>query len=134
MADDNPAGLFPLIAELDEIRADIELASELPMTADPRRVVDRHAPRLLAAVERLLELHRPGRSTILGDLCARHANHRFFSITRTEADAVRDCPDCVATVYSSCAGCGSHMSMDACPVVLIITRELTGKEAGDELG
>ena len=55
MPDADPFCLFSLADELDEIRAGIELASELPMTADPRRVVDRHAPRLLAAVEAVLE-------------------------------------------------------------------------------
>ena len=120
-----------LTAELDHIRACIELASELPMTADPRRVVDMHAPRLLAAVEAVLKPHQSGPVTILGSLCKRHENHRFFSVTRTEADAVRACPDCPATVWTSCAGCGPQVSADACLVREAITAALAGKEAGD---
>jgi hypothetical protein len=86
-------------------------------------------PLLIAAIEKVLDLHQSGCVTILGALCKRHENHRHFSITSIEADDVRACPDCVARVYVSCAGCGQHMSADACPVRLIITRELTGKEA-----
>jgi hypothetical protein len=43
---------------LDHYRAGIELASELPMTADPRRVVTLYAPRLIAALEVALGQHR----------------------------------------------------------------------------
>jgi hypothetical protein len=82
-------------------------------------------PRLLAALDAVLKLHQPGRVTILGALCKRHENHRHFSITRTEADDVRACPDCVARVYISCAGCGPQVSVDACPVRAAITAELT---------
>lgn len=46
-----------LLDELDHYRASVELASELPMTADPRRVVTLHAPRLLAALDGVLKLH-----------------------------------------------------------------------------
>jgi hypothetical protein len=67
-----------LAAELDEIRGDIDLASELPMTADPRRVVDLHAPLLLAAVEAVLELHRPlDRGT--GTQCQGCATHVTYT-------------------------------------------------------
>lgn len=88
-------------------------------------------PLLLGVVEAVLKWHQPGRVAILGSLCERHESHRHFSITRTEADGVRACPDCAATVYASCTGCGPGVSVDACPYRLAITRELTGKEAGD---
>ena len=89
-------------------------------------------PRLLAAVERVLELHQPGRVKVFGYTCKRHENHRFFSITRTEADDVRACRDCTATVYSSCTGCGPQVSVDACPVREAVTTALTGdSETGD---
>ena len=42
--------------ELDHIRVSRELASELPMTADPRRSIDLHMPRLLAALDEVLKL------------------------------------------------------------------------------
>jgi hypothetical protein len=42
---------------LDHYKAGIELAAELPMTADPRRVVTLYAPRLVAAVEAATRLH-----------------------------------------------------------------------------
>jgi hypothetical protein len=79
---------------------------------------------LLAAAEAVLKLHGPGRVTILGALCKRHENYRFFSITSTEADAVRACRDCAVTVYSSCTGCGPQMDVDACPTRAAITAAL----------
>jgi hypothetical protein len=87
---------------------------------------------LLAAVEAALKLHQPGCVTILGALCKRHRSHRFFSITSTEADDVRSCPDCAATVYNSCTGCGPQVSVDSCPTRNGITAALAGKEADDD--
>ena len=86
-------------------------------------------PRLLAAVFDLLKQHRPGPVTILGSLCERHANHRYFSIDACEAVDVQACTDCEATVYRSCTGCGHPVPVDSCPIRKTITRELTGKEA-----
>lgn len=88
-------------------------------------------PLLLGAVIAVLEDHRPGRIAILGRLCRHHENHRYFSITSTEADGVRACPDCTATVYSACTGCGQQVSADACPVRSAIGRELAGKDSSD---
>jgi hypothetical protein len=51
---------------LDHYRAGIELASELPMTADPRRVVTLYAPRLVAALEVALAQHRRSSSPAWG--------------------------------------------------------------------
>lgn len=53
MADD------PLPAELAAIRDDVAMASLGPMPTAPRRVVKRHAPRLLAALEAALRHHQP---------------------------------------------------------------------------
>lgn len=89
-------------------------------------------PLLLGAVIAVLEDHQPGRIVIYGSLCRRHENHRYFSITSTEADGVRACPDCTATVYASCTGCGPQVSADACPVRSAIGRELAGKDSSDE--
>jgi hypothetical protein len=88
-------------------------------------------PRLLAALDAVLKPHQPGRITLYGSLCEHHENHRYFSIDRTEADHVRACPDCSATVYISCAGCGPAVSMDQCPVRSLTTAALTGEE-GDQ--
>jgi hypothetical protein len=105
-------------AELDQIKA--ELRTSGAGYADEARLV--------AAVEKVLEPHRPGRVTILGALCGRHENHRHFSITRTEAEGIRSCPDCKATVYTSCAGCGPQVSAEECRVRAAITAELTKGE------
>ena len=85
-------------------------------------------PRLVAALEAVLKLHQPGRVMILGALCKRHESHRHFSITSTEADSVRACQDCTATVYRSCTGCGPQVSVDACPNRAAITAALIAKE------
>ena len=74
------------------------------------------APSLLAAIEAVLKLHQPGPVTIIGTLCKRHSNHRYFSITSTEAEDVRACQDCEAMVYRSCSGCGHPAPVDMCPV------------------
>lgn len=81
------------------------------------------------ALEALAKPHQPGRNVVLGDVCRRHENHPYFSITALEAADVRACPDCTATVYVSCAGCGPQVSLDACPVRQAIARELTREEA-----
>ena len=89
-------------------------------------------PRLLAAVERVLELHQPGRIKVFGYTCKSHEQHRFFSITSTEAGDVRACGQCTATVYNACTGCGPRVSVDACPVREAVTTALTGdSETGD---
>jgi hypothetical protein len=80
---------------------------------------------LLGAVEAVLKPHQPGRVTIFGHLCKLHKAHRDFSITAREADDVRACPDCTATVYASCAGCGPQVSVNACRAREAIARELT---------
>jgi hypothetical protein len=107
-----------------DLRLEQELA-DAEFIAESRTAI----PRLLAAVEAALKLHGPGCVTILGALCKRHENHRFFSITATEADDVRACRDCEATVYTSCAGCGTGASVEACPTRAAITTALAGEEA-----
>lgn len=88
-------------------------------------------PRLLAAVEAVLAQHQPGRVLITGALCPQHENHRYFSITGTEAASVRDCPDCAAAVWTSCAGCGPQMPLDSCPARTAISAALLGEEKAD---
>jgi hypothetical protein len=48
-----------LSAELAAVRDDVAMASTGPMPTAPRRVVKRHAPRLLAALEAAGRHHRP---------------------------------------------------------------------------
>jgi hypothetical protein len=90
---------------------------------------EQDVPRLLAAVEAVLAPHQPGRIVVFGSLCSRHEAHRYFSITAVEAASVRDCPECTATVYPSCTGCGPQVSAERCPIRHAITRALTGEEA-----
>ena len=94
------------------------------------RIREQHIPALLAMVEAVLAQHQPGRVVILGGLCARHESHRHFSITGTEAADVTACPDCTASVYDSCTGCGLPVPMDSCPTRAAITRELPGGDSG----
>ena len=95
--------LFSIDDELSEIRAGIELASELPMTADPRRVVDRYAPRLLAAVEAVMDLHLSSRTI----------------------DGTDVCPRCGWVA-------GKTVPADECELREAITAALTGEEPRDE--
>lgn len=88
-------------------------------------------PRLLKALNAVLAQHQPGRVLITGALCPRHENHRHFSITGTEAASVRDCPDCAAAVWTSCAGCGPQMPLDSCPARTAISAALLGGENAD---
>lgn len=81
-------------------------------------------PHLLAAVEAVLKPHQRGPIVILGALCPRHENHRYFSITAVEAADVIACPECTATVRDSCAYCGPQVPREACPVRAAISRAL----------
>ena len=126
MTDTQPEALAAFLAGAEY---HIRYAGEIPEGASEslRSTAGFYAPRLFAAVQKALAQHRPGRLVILGALCSRHENHRHFSITSTEAADVTACPDCPATVYDSCAGCGPHVSLDSCPVRTALTRELLGE-------
>jgi hypothetical protein len=136
MADDLLAATLAGIRERAEAAADFPLA-EIAEWKGPDSIGGWIAasaldvPRLLKAVDAALKLHQPGRIAVPGSLCKRHESHRFFSITSTEADGVRACRGCTATVYSSCTGCGLHVSADACPARCAITAELTRGEVAD---
>ena len=117
-----------LVTERDEL-----VSSAATFAVDVRvfnaaqdRLAER-TPALLAAVEAVLAHHQPGRVLITGALCPRHENHRRFSITGTEAASVRDCPDCAAAVWTSCAGCGPQMPLDSCPARTAISAALLGE-------
>ena len=98
-----------------------------------RAAVDRGAVKLasvrslLKAVEAVLKPHQRGPVVILGALCPRHENHRYFSITAVEAADVIACPECTATVRDSCAYCGPQVPWDACPVRTAVSRALLGE-------
>ena len=79
-------------------------------------------------LDAVLDQHRPGRIAILGSLCGSHESHRFFSITHIEAADVAACPDCTATVFDSCAGCGTSVRLDQCPARAAISRALLGED------
>lgn len=109
-----------LLAGIKERRA--SRAEHAPGMGAPAADFDR----LVKAVEAVLAQHQPGRVAIIGVVCKRHEAHRNFSIDAREAADVRACPDCMATVYASCTGCATGVSVDACPVRGAITRALTG--------
>jgi hypothetical protein len=121
-----------MTAPLIEIREDVLLAAAAvgnPRLAPSGRreaaaELAHWAPRLLAAVEAVLELHQPGLFVPLGGLCKDHEVYRHFSITSDEADRARACPDCTATVHLSCT-CGSD-SFDRCAHRHAITSALAG--------
>lgn len=88
------------------------------------------APWLLAAVEAALAIHQPGRYVLLGHLCARHENHRLFSITSTEVVDVSACSRCTAGVLRPCTGCGGYTPFEQCPTRQAIGRGLLHQPAG----
>jgi hypothetical protein len=77
------------------------------------RFTSRDAARLVAAVEAVLDMHRPGHIKLLGSVCQDHEAFPHFSITSTEADRVRACTACAATVCVTCT-CG-YVEFDRCP-------------------
>jgi hypothetical protein len=117
----------PARAYIAEVREDLRSGySEKAVD----RIREQHLPALLAMVEAVLAQHQPGRIAVLGALCPRHKDHRYFSITSLEAAGVTACPDCTATVYDSCAGCGMPVPIDSCPTRTAISRELPGEVPG----
>jgi len=133
-----------LTSALKEIRGRIALVNSpavepVPVPGDDAgnarlRLWLEDAPRLLALTDAVLDLHKPGRVTIVGALCPEHENHRFFSITRTEAADVAACPDCAGAVYETCAGCGTSARLDRCPIREAVSRALgVGQISSGEL-
>ena len=91
-------------------------------------------PRLLVAVERVLELHaRQDKPVRSWDLDLRCAAHDWTRNTIRSFDAVRDCPDCRYSEYYACSHCRCPDDAWPCPTVRAITAALTGQEAGDGL-
>ena len=122
-----------LAAYLEEVRIRARLAAPGMFKSSALESAG-DVPRLLAAIEGVLDLHQRGRSVILGALCPRHKSHRYFSITRTEAADVVACQACEATVYDSCTGCGPQMwqmSLGSCPARTAISAALLGEEESD---
>jgi hypothetical protein len=102
-----------LAARLDQIRQRLSIGNYTDSAV------------LFGAVEAVLAFHQRSRLVLLGALCKDHAVCRDFSITSNEADRVRACPDCSATVSVSCT-CG-YPDLERCPHRLAIARELIGK-------
>lgn len=126
MADDKVTAALEEIGYLHAVASALQ-ADESAVAFDLGTIA-RRFDRTLTALEALAKPHQPGRHVVFGDVCQRHEYHPYFSITALEAADVKACPDCKATVYVSCAGCGPQVSLDACPVRQTITRELTGEE------
>ena len=101
-----------------------------------------NALRLLAAVERVLELHRkqekPVRTT---RVCPEHVQERTRAHARdlpAWREDIAACPDCTVTEKYVCAepSCRCECPDDdewPCPTVEAITEALNGQEAGDGL-
>ena len=124
----------PVAAALAAIRARSEQpvvnAGSLPISHPGVRGLMESAgdvPRLLAALEAILAQHQPGNFVILGALCPKHREHRYFSITSTEAAGVVACQECTASVFRSCTGCGPPVGLDSCPARLAINAKLLGE-------
>ena len=84
-------------------------------------------PRLLVAVERVLELHRKQDKPVRSwDLDLRCAAHDWTKRVIRSFDAVRDCPDCRYTEYYACSHCRCPDDAWPCPTVRAITAELAG--------
>ncbi len=89
-------------------------------------------PRLLAAVERVLELHaRQDKPVRSWDLDLRCAAHDWTRNTIRSFDAVRDCPDCRYSEYYACSHCRCPDDAWPCPTVLAITAALAGDDESD---
>ncbi len=131
MATDPLAAELAAIREMaDQITGDGHIEEECG--GDLGRTCTGHdAERLARAVEAVLAPHQAGRFVVLGRLCKAHSSHGHFSITATEAAQIPACPDCSASVYVSCAGCGPQMALDQCPTRLAITTELLRGNSGD---
>jgi hypothetical protein len=82
--------------------------------------------RLRGAAERILVLHQPGWTVVLGAVCNDHEAFRHFSITAAEADRCRACPACEATVSVACT-CG-YVDVERCPHRQAIAAGLLSKE------
>ena len=129
----------PASAALAAIRADIGARDDLITRMQPGRsypvaefngAQDRLAervPSLLAAVERVLELHRKQDKPVRSwDLDLRCAAHDWTKRVIRSFDAVRDCPDCRYTEYYACSHCRCPDDAWPCPTVRAITAELAG--------
>jgi hypothetical protein len=137
MAAETQATADPVVAELARIRDRAE---------DEMRHVDRapedvpwsceDVPRLLAALEAVLELHKP----VVRCTSRPCDDHRFVSRGllrpiswqewRAEVDA---CTVCTATERQVCATCRNTCPDDdvwPCPTAAVISRALLGEEAG----
>jgi hypothetical protein len=78
-------------------------------------------PRLLAAVDAVLALHKP-----FGCLTVRPCpEHAIFGTQELSPDTHRNCADCVYEEWDQCAECGPDVRFP-CPTYLAISRELTG--------
>jgi hypothetical protein len=116
-------------AKLDWLRTILPAVAASPESFDMEEVAGDFG-RLLAATEAVAALHQPGRFVVLGAVCKEHEAYPNFSITSTEAQHLKDCPDCPATVSVSCT-CG-YPDLDRCPHRAAITDELLGKENGHD--
>lgn len=122
-----PEAADRVAAKLDWLRTILPAVAASPESFDMEEVAGDFG-RLLAATEAVAALHQPGRFVVLGAVCKEHEAYPNFSITSTEAQHLKDCPACPATVSVSCT-CG-YPDLDRCPHRVAITDELLGKDNG----
>lgn len=130
---DRPVVILPDPGDGDG--ADLLFSADAPYVTEADAEFVAHAradvPRLLAAVEKVLDKHQPGPWVILGALCMVHEPGRYFSILDSEAARIRDCQDCAATLYKACTGCANGVGFEACGTRKAITTALTGEGTAD---
>jgi hypothetical protein len=94
-------------------------------------------PRLLAAVERVLNLHAPY-STVTRHICPVHAtgmSGRAWASLKTYRDEVDACPDCRKEEVQVCSECRNACPDDdkwPCPTYRAITAALTGTQLSED--
>ena len=118
----------PVAAYLEQARS---AAAPFRFSSAPEGRLAGYLLHAAAAVEAVLRPHQPGRIVIMGALCAAHEAHRHFSITGTEAQAVRDCPECAGEPFVICTGCAGATAFTDCPVRKVVAVELLGEGKPD---
>ena len=123
MADDELAAVLAEIKERDR-----RLWAEFRVAASPAELAGSHAddtPRLLAALDAVLEMHALTATARYTEPCAKHL---YIVIPR------RDCPRCVKVERAGCQRCrdenGHPAKPEDCAERNAILRALTGKGNG----
>lgn len=96
--------------------------------ASQDRLAER-VPRLLAAVDAVLALHKP-EDEVIYTACAAHVITGPSGRDPLRFDKMASCPDCRRRTVPTCSHC-EHVDEWPCPTYEAIARELTGKDKTD---